>query len=48
MEDAVSVWESGIDIFKKSANGVTYVGMENGSLVYTVGSGTYHFCASTY
>ena len=46
MEDAMVIKESGVNIFCKDANGLTYAGMEDGAYVYTAGSGTYTIHAS--
>ena len=43
--DAKAVTESGQPA--EQAEDVTYAGMENGCAVFTVGSGTYHFAASS-
>ena len=46
MADAKGITESGVNIFGKSANGVTYEGTyADGSHVYTVGGGKYLFVA---
>ncbi|MBO7406728.1 MAG: hypothetical protein J6V14_03780, partial [Clostridia bacterium] len=38
------LYESGNDIFRKSTGDITFAGVDNdGSLLYTVGSGSYHF-----
>jgi len=42
-EQASRITESGDNIFKKNGNGITYVGVEDGSYVYLIGSGTYNF-----
>ncbi|MCI8497063.1 MAG: hypothetical protein HFE85_02270, partial [Clostridiales bacterium] len=41
--DATVIQESGVNVFKKDGQGLTYVGMEDGAYVYTAGSGTYSF-----
>ena len=38
------LFESGNDIFRKNTGDITFAGVDNdGSLLYTVGSGSYHF-----
>jgi hypothetical protein len=46
MADAKGITESGVNIFGKSANGITYEGTDaDGNHVYTVGGGKYLFVA---
>lgn len=46
--DTDRIFESGVDIFEKSVEGIKYEGKnDNGEYVYTVGSGTYHFVVGT-
>ena len=43
VEGAAVIEESGINVYQKDGNGLTYVGMEDGAYVYNAGSGTYIF-----
>ena len=43
IEDATVIQESGVNVFKKDGNGLTYAGLQDGAYVYTAGSGTYDF-----
>ena len=43
LENVTSITESGTDVFQKDGDGLSYLGMQDGAYVYSVGSGTYYF-----